>query len=173
MSDRSPHSAKYRATIGDRTIDLDFTGENVVVDGEPRTVSTVQIAGGGMSLIVDGASYSVDVAPGEGGRYVVYIGGHEFEVAIQSERDLLLERFGLDDAASDAHHQIRAPMPGLVLSLHVEPGAAVEAGDAVVVLEAMKMENELRATGAGIVKSVLVAKGDAVGKNDLLVEIET
>ena len=173
MSDHSNHSKKYRAAIGERTIDLEFGDDDVGVNGERRTLSSVPLAGGGLSLIVDGRSYSADVAPGEDGRYVVYIGGSEFEVVIRSERDLLLERFGLDDASSDGHHQIRAPMPGLVLSLHVEAGAAVEAGDAVVVLEAMKMENELRAPGAGIVKSVLVEKGDAVGKNDLLVEIET
>lgn len=125
-----------------------------------------------MSLIVDGRSLTANVYRGENGRYVVYVGGIEFDVFLKSERDLLLERFGLAETMREGHHQIRAPMPGLVLALQIEEGAAVHAGDALIVLEAMKMENELRAPTAGIVKSVHVAMGDAVGKNDLLVEIE-
>lgn len=92
---------------------------------------------------------------------------------LQTEKDLLLERFGLAESEKDGHHEIRAPMPGLVLSLHVKEGEPVTEGDAIVVLEAMKMENELRAATGGTIKSVHVTVGDAVGKNDLLVEIES
>ena len=74
------------------------------------------------------------------------------------------------DAAAD--REIQAPMPGLVLRVLVAPGDAVEAGQGVVVLEAMKMENELTAPAAGTVAAVHAAPGDAVAKNDLLVEVD-
>lgn len=85
---------------------------------------------------------------------------------------MLLERFGIASAASSGLVEVRAPMPGLVLSLGVEEGQIVATGDGLVVLEAMKMENELRAAAPGTVRSIHVVRGDAVGKNDLLVEIE-
>lgn len=172
MNDRPTHRIQYRATVGERTIELELGPDEVMVDGRTRSFSSARLPAGRISLIIDGRSHSADVHRAENGHYVVHLGGHEFDVSLKTERDLLLERFGLADTATDANQQIRAPMPGLVLSLHVEIGAAVSAGDAIMVLEAMKMENELRAPIAGVVKSVHVATGDAVGKNDLLVEIE-
>jgi pyruvate carboxylase subunit B len=93
-------------------------------------------------------------------------------VEVKDERGLLLERFGLAEAVEDRAREVRAPMPGLVVSVLVAPGRQVRAGEGLVVLEAMKMENELRAAADGTVKAVHVAPGDAVGKNALLVEFE-
>lgn len=163
---------KYRATVGERTIALELGPDEVIIDGQTSTFSSVRLPDGRISLLLGGRSISVDVFPSEDGLYVVHVGGHEFDVALKTERDLLLEQFGLADTATEGRRQVRAPMPGLVLSLHVEIGASVSMGDAIMVLEAMKMENELRAPSAGVVTSVHVARGDAVGKNDLLVEIE-
>lgn len=98
--------------------------------------------------------------------------GREFDVHIKDERDLLLERYGLAETAAAGTQAIRAPMPGLVLSVAVEPGQHVSEGTGLAVLEAMKMENELRAEHDGTVKAVHVSPGDAVGKNDLLLELE-
>ena len=172
MNSGTNHRKKYRATVGDRTIDLELGSEDIVVDGETRSFSSAELPAGSVSLIVDGRSLSADVYPTANGSFVVHVGGREFDVSLKTERDLLLEQFGLADNATQGHQQIRAPMPGLVLSVHVAEGASVKAGDAIMVLEAMKMENELRAPGDGVVKSVHVSTGDAVGKNDLLVEIE-
>jgi pyruvate carboxylase subunit B len=91
---------------------------------------------------------------------------------VQDEHDLLLEEYGLDEAGGAAEREIRAPMPGLVLSVMVEDGQAVSEGDGLVVLEAMKMENELRAPADGVVKTVHVAPQDAVDKDALLIEME-
>ena len=172
MNGGTNHRKKYRATVGDRTIDLELGSEEIIVDGETRSFSSAKLPEGRVSLIVDGRSLSADVYPTANGSFVVHVGGREFDVSLKTERDLLLEQFGLADTATQGHQQIRAPMPGLVLSVHVSEGASVKAGDAIMVLEAMKMENELRAPRDGVVKSVHVSTGDAVGKNDLLVEIE-
>ena len=122
----------------------------VVVDGRPR-VATVERDGATTRVWVDGTPVEVDV---------------------RTEAQQLLERFGLDADDAAAGREVHAPMPGLVLRVLVAPGDAVEAGQGVVVLEAMKMENELAAPAAGTVAAVHVAAGDAVGKNDLLLEID-
>ena len=122
----------------------------VVVDGRPR-VATVER---------DGATTRV------------WIDGTPVEVEVRTEAEQLLERFGLDAGDAAADREIHAPMPGLVLRVLVAPGDAVEAGQGVAVLEAMKMENELTAPAAGTVAAIHCAAGDAVAKNDLLIEVD-
>ena len=94
------------------------------------------------------------------------------DVTVKDEKALLLERFGLQEAAGPAERAVHAPMPGLVLSVMVEPGQSVRTGDGLLVLEAMKMENELRAPTDGVVKALHITPGDTVSKNALLLEFE-
>ena len=122
----------------------------LVVDGRPRVV-TIERDGRATRVWVDGAPVEVD---------------------LRTDADVLLEQFGLDTGDAAADREIHAPMPGLVLRVLVEPGDTVEAGQGVVVLEAMKMENELTAPAAGTVAAVHASPGDAVAKNDLLVEVD-
>jgi biotin carboxyl carrier protein len=86
--------------------------------------------------------------------------------------DLLLKKLGLEDLAQAGASDLKAPMPGLVLETKVAPGTEVTAGQALVVLEAMKMENVLKAEADGVVKSVPIEKGQAVDKNQVLIEFE-
>jgi biotin carboxyl carrier protein len=67
---------------------------------------------------------------------------------------------------------VKAPMPGLVLNIVVEPGQTVEKGDPMIILEAMKMENVIKAAGEGRVKAIKVQKGMAVDKGQLLIELD-
>ncbi len=163
---------KYHAVVGGRTIEVEIGDDDVVIDGATHSFSAGRISSSHFSLIIDGRSVPALVYSTENGNYAVHVGGFEFEVVLKDEKDLLLEQFGFVDAAAGGLREIRAPMPGLVLSLLIEPGQVVKPGDGLVVLEAMKMENELRAEVEGIVKTVHVEQGDAVGKNDLLMEIE-
>ena len=163
---------RYQALIGDRVIDLELGSRSVVLDGRERPYSAERLAGGTISLIIEGRSLEAIVRPSGKDGFVVQLGGHEFEVRVKDERDLLLDRFGMAAIAREGVREIRAPMPGLVLSVAVEEGAGVQPGSSLLVLEAMKMENEIRCDGSGTVKTIHVAPGDAVSKNDLLIEIE-
>lgn len=163
---------KFQAEIAGRTINLILDGDFVSIDERRAAYSHEALSETRLSLIVDGRSFSVVVLPQEDGSYRVSVAGREFSVHLKDERDLLLERYGLAASAAAGTQAIRAPMPGLVLSIAVEPGEPVRKGMGLAVLEAMKMENELRAEHDGTVKAVHVAPGDAVGKNDLLMEIE-
>jgi len=160
----------YRALVGDRSFDVSFEDGHVLVDGEAKPYSLEVLRDGYVSLIVDGRSVPISVEPLGDGRMRVTIAGRRTEVQVKDERDLLVDEFGLgaDEASGGA---VRAPMPGLVLEVLVEEGEEVAADQGLLVLEAMKMENELKAPSGGIVDTVHVESGASVEKETLLIEI--
>ncbi|WP_299106525.1 biotin/lipoyl-containing protein [uncultured Tenacibaculum sp.] len=104
--------------------------------------------------------------------YTVQINGNTYEVQISNELDMLIDELGLEVAAEKKENDMKAPMPGLIVSVAVEVGQEIKEGDGVLVLEAMKMENTLLAPRDGIVKSVAIQAGDKVEKNTVLIEME-
>jgi pyruvate carboxylase subunit B len=132
---------------------------------------------GHYSLLLGAQSFDVFVQPvpaddedGTSRVFEVYVRGQVYRVRLADERARTLASLaGGAHASGDAN--IRAPMPGLVSHVLVEEGAEVQRGQAVVVLEAMKMENDLPAPRAGVVKSLRVSKGQAVNQGDLLAVI--
>ncbi len=163
----------YRAQIGDRTFTLSFEGERLLLDGEPVEHTFSQVGEQYFILQMDGRSTGTVVEPLDGGRLRVTMHGRRAEVQVKDEKDLLLERYGLDEGPAAAEREIHAPMPGLVLEVLVEEGDTVEAGAGLLVLEAMKMENELKAPAAGVVEAVHARAGEPVDKDALLLEIDT
>ncbi|MBK8563221.1 MAG: acetyl-CoA carboxylase biotin carboxyl carrier protein subunit [Saprospiraceae bacterium] len=93
-------------------------------------------------------------------------------VKLQDEYDLLVKKMGLSANVIHKISTIKAPMPGLVLSILVEPGQAVVHGEPMLILEAMKMENVIKSPGEGKVKKIVVSKGKAVDKGEVLIEME-
>jgi pyruvate carboxylase subunit B len=160
----------YQAVVGDSTFDISFDGDHVILDGERMPYSFEVLRDGYVSLIVDGHSLPMSVESVGDGRMQVTIAGQRTEVAVKDERDLLVDEFGLgaDEAGGG---EVRAPMPGLVLDLLVAEGEEVEAEQGLLVLEAMKMENELKAPSGGVVDTIHVEREAAVDKNDLLISI--
>ncbi len=106
------------------------------------------------------------------GRYFLWVDGYRFDVEALDERRRALRDLSVANAGPSGPAPIVAPMPGLIVRVDVAVGDMVEAGQGVVVMEAMKMENELRATAAGKVRSVEVSPGAAVEKGALLVALE-
>ena len=113
----------------------------------------------------------VQKRPGKG-RYTLWVDGYRFETEALDERTRAIRDISAANAAPSGPAPILAPMPGLVIRINVSPGDQIEAGHGVVVMEAMKMENELRATTSGTVKTIKVAPGTAVERGALLVELE-
>lgn len=105
-------------------------------------------------------------------KYTVRINAALYEVEIKTELDILIDQLGLSADVSSVFNELKAPMPGLIVDVLTEAGAKVKAGDGLIVLEAMKMENKLTASHDGIVKSVHVKKSDAVEKGSVLIEFE-
>jgi pyruvate carboxylase subunit B len=106
------------------------------------------------------------------GKYTLWVDGYRFEAEALDERTRSIRDLSAARAGPTGPAPILAPMPGLIVRVSVKVGDRVEAGQGIVVMEAMKMENELRATAAGVVKSVEVSAGTAVEKGMLLVALE-
>ncbi len=117
--------------------------------------------------------YRVVVQKRQGrGRHTLWIDGYRFEAEALDERTRAIRDVSAAGARPSGPAPVRAPMPGLIVRVNVKVGDTVQAGQGIVVMEAMKMENELRATAAGTVKSVDVTPGTAVEKGALLVALE-
>ena len=106
------------------------------------------------------------------GNYTLWVDGYRFETEALDERTRAIRDLSAASAGPTGPAPVIAPMPGLVVRINVSIGDRVEAGQGIVVMEAMKMENELRATGPGTVRSIDVAVGTAVEKGMLLVALE-
>ncbi len=104
--------------------------------------------------------------------FTIEINGNEYQVRLQDHFDILIQKMGLNAASSQKMNEVKAPMPGLVLDILVENGQTVQKGDALFILEAMKMENLIKATGEGTVKSIEANKGQAVDKGQIIIEME-
>jgi len=160
---------QLQAVIGDEVINLELGEGLVMIDGRPVEARISRLSDHTIHLILDNRSHILTVVKQPDGTIEVTAGGISHSVVVKTERDLLLERMGMSVDADAGVSEIRAPMPGLVLQVLVEAGQQVEQGTGLVVLEAMKMENELRAPAGAMVDRVHVSPGDAVGKNDLLI----
>src|SRR6266550_3443182 len=172
---RTPHSAfrirgggamKYFVTVGARTIEVEVDGTRVTVDGVGVETDLAAVSGTPLyHLLLGGESWTVAVEPLEGaGRWALGLVGERVEVSVQDEQARGTDRRGGDGT-------VRAPMPGLVVRIEVAEGQQVAAGTGLVVVEAMKMENELRAPRSGTVRTVHVAVGQAVEKGASLVTL--
>ncbi len=168
----SGNARRFRVHVGDEPREIIIDDDRLLVDGVEREASFLKVREGHFSLILDGRSHSVIVDSDESGDLQLLIDGRRIEVRVQDEKAMLLERFGMAKESAQGVREIRSPMPGLVVRVLVGDGEEVESGDGLVVLEAMKMENELKAEADGRIKKIHVATGDAVSKNALLVEFE-
>ena len=142
--------------------------------GEPRQAELSDLEGSPIRILKIGTMvYRVVVQRRQGrGRYTLWIDGYRFEAEALDERTRAIRDISADSVGPVGPAPVRAPMPGLIVRVSVKVGDTVQAGQGIVVMEAMKMENELRATAAGTVKSVEVAPGTAVEKGALLVALE-
>jgi biotin carboxyl carrier protein len=165
---------RYYVTVAGRTLEVDLGAEASRVDGRPVSAELPALPGTPVRhLLVDGRSYVVLAAAGEGpGEWQLRLDGATFVVEVVDERTRAIRAMTGAAARARGPGPLRAPMPGLVVRVQVEPGQAVERGAGLVIVEAMKMENELTADAAGVVARVLVQPGQTVEKGAVLVEFE-
>ena len=166
---------KYVVEINGQTHEVTLGDGAVAFETEaPHSAELSEIEGSPVRMVRIGDEvFRVVVEKREGrGRYFLWNDGYRFEVEALDERRRALKDLTAAAAGPIGPAPIVAPMPGLIVRVNVALGDTVEAGQGVVVMEAMKMENELRATAAGKVRSVEVSPGTAVEKGALLVSLE-
>ena len=144
---------------------------NGTMDGSTFSWDVIQVKEGSFHIIKDHKSYNVEVVKTDvaAKTFVVSVNGTNYQLHVRDKFDELLHSLGLDAMASKKVSEIKAPMPGLVLEVRVAEGDSVKKGDAVLVLEAMKMENIIKSAADGTVKKINVKKGMAVEKNQVLI----
>ena len=153
---------------------VELDGDIARVDGTEVPVGLSDLPGTPVSLVSIGTEVRrVGVSRGPSrGRYTLSIDGRRYDVEALDERTHAIRQLSAATAAPAGPAPLVAPMPGLIVRVNVAVGDAVKAGQGIVVMEAMKMENELRTASAGVVKAVRVAPGTAVERGATLVELE-
>ena len=164
----------FQANIADRTIRMNITAENgkpkVEIDDHTPQLDLVKLSPYSYSLLIDGQSHHLSIRPSRDG-YMVDLRRRTYHVQLRNELDLTIDKLGLKNAAQDHSGQVVAPIPGLITTIAINEGDTVTAGDQLLVLEAMKMENDIAAPVSGTVVTIHIAIGDTVEKGAQLVDI--
>ena len=161
---------KYTSIINDKTYEIEIGGNNtVLINGEPHNVDLTSIDGMAMySVLIDNASWEALVER-NGDEYRVNVDGTLHVVEVQDERTRKIAKVTKGPGGPVGEIALKAPMPGMVRIVSVNVGDPVKAKQGVVILEAMKMENELRAPRDGVVKEIRVKPGDKVDLGQALI----
>jgi biotin carboxyl carrier protein len=164
---------KYIVSIAGREIEVEVDGDQVTVHGSPRTASLRAIPGTPTrQLMMEDQPTALTVRSTGRGQWSLQMGGDRWDVEVVDERTRHIRSLTAGAERRRGPVTLRAPMPGLVVRILVEPGQEVSAGAGLVVLEAMKMENELKAPAAATVGAVRAQPGEAVEKGQVLVEFQ-
>jgi biotin carboxyl carrier protein len=164
---------KYVVLVDGQTIEVEVEGERITVDGKTHSAALTIIPGTPLrQLLLDGRPLTLSVEALGRGRWALTPRGERWEMEVLDERTRHIRSLAGAGDQRRAAGVLKAPMPGLVVRVQVEPGQPVEAGSPLVVLEAMKMENELKASAPSVVKVVRVAPGETVEKGQVLIEFE-
>ena len=163
---------KYQTIVNGQMFEIEINEDGrILVDGEERAIDFRTLREGELySLLLDHVSYE-GVVDERDDMYHVLIAGDMYEVEVTDERSRRLASAFMAFGDTGGEVSIRAPMPGLIVSVPVQEGQAVSKGETVVVLESMKMENELKAPRDGTIHRVNVQPGDNVEQNKVLVSI--
>lgn len=157
----------YKVSVN-KEFQFDLTEDQI------ENLDRIQLEDNQFHILKNNTSFSVEILSDDflNRQYLVNVNGNEYKVAIATPLDQLIKEMGFEIGAGKQVNSIKAPMPGLILTLNVEVGQEVQEGDSLLILEAMKMENNFASPRAGIIKSILVEKGQAVDKGQLLIEFE-
>ena len=146
--------------------------DQVTLNGEPLNWDLAALGDGRYHILYEGRSYNAELVEADyaAKTLVLQINGRRLELQAKDRFDLLLEKMGMSAAATIKVNELKAPMPGLIVDIRVQPGQIVQKGDPLLVLEAMKMENILKAPADGTVGSIRVTLRDNVQKGQVLVQ---
>jgi len=151
-------------------LERDANGWRISLDGKVVDADTTEIAPNIFSILLDGKSHEIRVASTSSGTLTLQTGRHEFTAEVTDPRAWRGRRHGALEA--EGRQQILAPMPGKIVRVLVQAGERVEAGQGLLVVEAMKMQNEIRSPKSGTVERLLVKEGQPVNAGEILAWID-
>ncbi|MEO8357082.1 MAG: biotin/lipoyl-containing protein [Chloroflexota bacterium] len=164
---------KYITTVEGRQFFVEIVDEkHVSVDGKVYEVDFESVSGQPVySLIVDGRSHESYIYPGEDS-WQVLLRGRLYPVLVEDEREKRLRSAAGGGVAETGEYHLRAPMPGLVVTVTVAEGQEVKKGQVILILESMKMQNELKAPRDGTMGRIRVKAGESVEQKQTLLSIQ-
>lgn len=160
------------AGLTKRIVELERNGSGwrVSLDGQPVDADIVVVAPHTLSILLGGRSHEIRMFPAADGTLQIHDGLQTFAAAVADPRAWRGRRHG--SAEAQGRQQITAPMPGKVVRVLVHAGDRVESGQGLVVVEAMKMQNEIRSPKTGTVERILAVEGQAVNAGDALLWVD-
>ncbi|MEN8928771.1 MAG: acetyl-CoA carboxylase biotin carboxyl carrier protein subunit [Flavobacteriales bacterium] len=164
-----------KAKVNQSEFEVEFVSENqVLLNNESKNLDIISLSDSKKHLILDNKSFSIEHVSfdKEKKEAVLKVNNNTYKVELKDKYDLLLKELGMSNMSAKVVKDIKAPMPGLVVSIEVEKGQEVKVGDAILILEAMKMENVLKSPIDGVIKSIKAEKATTVDKNTVLIEFE-
>ncbi len=163
-----------KATVNQQTFNIVSDNTGTTIDEQPLDWDIVEIRNNHFHILYNNRSYNAEVleADYQAKSFLIKMNNRQYIVNVKDRFDILLEQLGMSEAASTKVNDLKAPMPGLIVSLLVQIGDSIKKGDSLLILEAMKMENVLKATGEGIIKNIKVSNKQNVEKNQVLIEFE-
>jgi len=164
-----------KAIVNGKPFDVTNENGNVLVDGKVLGWDIVRISASTFHIIYQNKSYTAELVKHDAAAKTMSfkINGNTFNIEVKDRYDLLLEKMGMNNSASNRVNAVKAPMPGLIVQVNVSVGSQVKSGDPLLVLEAMKMENMIKASGDATVKEIKIKKGDSVEKGQVLIEFQS
>ncbi len=163
---------KYIASIDDQEFEIEIIDEShVTVNGEAHEINFESIGGDlAHSLLVDGKSFEANIYQENGG-WEVLMRGVRYSVVVDDERERLLRVAAGASPDQQGPYHLQAPMPGMVVAIPVHEGQEVSEGDVLLILESMKMQNELKSPRAGVVSQILVKENENVEQKQTLLSV--
>ena len=176
MNNNNQHEQNsYRVEVNGNTYEVQFLDDgSVLFDGKPITLDVSENdTRDHYSLLIEQESVIVGIEPlGDPSQYRVHAGGYDFELSVLASREAFLQEYLRSAGVGKKEGRIKATMPGLIRKLLVQPGDTVEAGQGIVIMEARKMENEIKTPVSGVLADFGVSEGQAVDKGAFLFEVE-
>lgn len=161
-----------QATVNDKKFEVQAEGSVMLINQQPLEWDILKLSDRHYHILFQNKTYNAELIKSERDTksFIFKINGRFYAVNLKDKFDLMLEKMGIANAAANKLNNLKAPMPGLIVDLKVKEGDSVKAGDPLLILEAMKMENVLKSPGEGVIKTVKVKKGDSVEKGHVLLE---
>lgn len=155
-----------------KEISIEYRNDQMYIEESPAEITFENQRNGNFIIHQNGTSYPAEVLEVDAAKkkFTIKIENGIYNIELKDDTDVLLEKLGMAHLQDVVIKDVKAPMPGLILDILIEEGQEVKKGDPLMILEAMKMENVLKASGEGQVTSIEVEKGQSVEKNSILIK---